>query len=114
LVQCPTTCGTGRVCYQNACCSPTDPCAGACGVTRVNNCGQTVQCGCAAGAECLGTSNTCCVPQGCSANCVDSCGVAATSCCVDAGPDSGPEGGPPEAGMDEAGPADPDGGEPAD
>lgn len=112
-VQCPTTCATGKVCYQSACCTPTDPCAGACGVTDTNNCGQTVQCGCAAGAECLPT-NTCCVPQGCSANCVDSCGVPAASCCADAGPDSGPEGGPPEAGMDEAGPAEPDGGGPAD
>jgi hypothetical protein len=72
-----------------------------------------VQCGCAAGAECL-PNNTCCVAQGCSANCIDSCGVAQASCCVDAGSDAGPEGGPPEAGMDEAGPADSDGGGPAD
>jgi hypothetical protein len=93
-----TTCNPGEVCNQNTCCTPTDPCGGACGVTHTNNCGQTVQCGCPAGAECL-ANNTCCVPQGCSANCVDSCGIAADSCCVDAGPEAGP----PEAGMDEAG-----------
>jgi hypothetical protein len=104
-VQCPSSCGAGRVCYQSSCCTPTDPCAGACGVTRVNGCGQTVQCGCSAGnAECIATTHTCCVPQGCSANCVDSCGLAAPSCCVDAGPDgsagatdAAADAGPPEA-----------------
>jgi hypothetical protein len=99
-VQCATTCGGGRVCYGSACCTPTDPCAGACGVSRVNNCGQTVQCGCSAGnAECVAATNTCCVPQGCSADCVDSCGLASASCCVDAGPEAGPDAGSsPEAG----------------
>jgi hypothetical protein len=101
-VQCPTTCGSGRVCYANSCCTPTDPCGGACGVSRVNNCGQTVQCGCSAGAECL-AANTCCVPQGCSADCVDSCGVAAASCCVDAGPEAGPA----DAGIGDENPVDP-------
>jgi hypothetical protein len=95
-VACPTSCGSGRVCRDKVCCTPTDPCGGACGVTQMNNCGQTVQCGCASGAECLSDTNTCCVPQGCSANCVDSCGVAAASCCV-------PEAGPPEAGLGDAG-----------
>jgi hypothetical protein len=90
-VQCPTTCATGLVCYEGACCTPTDPCAGACGVARVNNCGQMVQCGCSAwNAECVMATNTCCVPQGCSANCVDSCGLTSAACCVDAGSDAGP------------------------
>ena len=63
-VQCPTTCGSGRVCYENACCTPNNPCAGACGVSRVNSCGQTVQCGCSAGnAECVTATKTCCVPR---------------------------------------------------
>ncbi len=98
-VQCPTSCASGLVCYQGTCCTPNDPCAGACGVSRVNSCGQTVQCGCSAGnAECVTATSTCCVPQGCSANCVDSCGLPAASCCVDAGPDSGPP--EPDAGDD--------------
>jgi hypothetical protein len=49
------------------------------------------------------------VPQGCSANCVDSCGVAAASCCADAGPDaSSPDASPPDAGPPDAGPYDAD------
>jgi hypothetical protein len=88
-IQCPTSCGSARVCYLNACCAPSDPCAGACGVSRVDNCGETVQCGCSGGGECVAATNTCCVPNGCSANCVDSCGIASASCCVDAGPEAG-------------------------
>ena len=99
-VQCPTTCASGLVCYQGTCCTPNNPCGNACGVSRVNSCGQTVQCGCSAGnAECVTATNTCCVPQGCSADCVDSCGLASASCCVDAGPEAGPDAGSsPEAG----------------
>ena len=40
-VQCPSSCGSKRVCFQNACCTPADACGGACGVARVDNCGQT-------------------------------------------------------------------------
>ena len=99
-VQCPSSCGSGQVCYQNSCCTPADACGGACGVTRVDNCGQTIQCGCSGAQECSAQTSTCCTPQGCSANCIDSCGLRSNSCCNDAGP---PEAGAPEAGAPEAG-----------
>ncbi len=107
-VQCPSSCGSGGVCYQKSCCTPTNPCGGACGVTRVDNCGETIKCGCSGGSECVAGTSTCCTPQGCGANCVDSCGLPASSCCMDAGPETGP----PEAGSVDAEPeADlPDGG----
>ncbi len=85
-VECRSTCGSGDVCYQKSCCTPTDPCSGACGVTRVDNCGQTVRCGCSGAGECVTRTSTCCTPQGCSANCVDSCGLPSNSCCIEAGP----------------------------
>ncbi len=98
-VECPSSCGSGNVCYQKSCCTPTDPCGGECGVTRVNNCGQTVRCGCSGAEECVAQTNTCCTPQGCSANCVDSCGLAASSCCIEAGP---PDANAPDAGNADA------------
>jgi hypothetical protein len=85
MVECPSSCGSGLVCHQNSCCTPSDPCSGACGVTRVDNCGQTIQCGCSGAAECLPSTSTCCTPQGCGANCIDSCGLPSSACCIDAG-----------------------------
>ncbi len=110
LVQCPSSCGSGRVCYQNSCCTPTDACGGACNVTRMDNCGETVDCGCSGAQECVAQTSTCCTPQGCSANCVDSCGLPSNSCCIEAGPPEAgpPEAGSPDAGPPEAGPDDPD------
>jgi hypothetical protein len=103
-VQCPSSCGSGRVCAQQACCTPVDPCNGACGVTMTNNCGQTVQCSCTGAAECAATTGKCCAPQGCSANCVDSCGLPAASCCIDAGVDAAVEAGAADSGASEGGP----------
>ncbi len=84
-IQCPISCGSGRVCVSHTCCTRTDPCAGSCGVTLTDNCGQKVRCGCSGSDECV--SNMCCTPSGCSANCVDSCGLPSDSCCDDAGAD---------------------------
>ena len=96
-VQCPSSCGAGLVCYQKSCCTPTNPCGGACGVSLVNNCGQTIQCGCSGSQECVATTSKCCTPQGCAGNCVDSCGLPASSCCAEAGPlDAQPESGETE------------------
>jgi len=101
-VQCPSSCGSGRVCVQQACCTPVNPCSGACGVTKTDNCGQTVQCGCTGAQECTAAS-ACCTPQGCGGDCVDSCGLQAPSCCIDADVDSGIDAGVNEAGSPEAG-----------
>jgi hypothetical protein len=109
-VQCPSSCGGSRVCFQQACCTPASPCNGACGVTMTDNCGESVQCGCSSSEECA-PAGTCCMPHGCSASCVDNCGLPSTACCVDAGPDAGPEAGAPEAGPAEAGPDDADTGD---
>jgi hypothetical protein len=75
-------------------------------VTRTDNCGQIVQCACSGGAECVSATSTCCAPQGCGADCLDSCGVPSSACCVDAGPT---EGGTPDAEPDAE---TPDGGAP--
>jgi hypothetical protein len=90
-IQCPTSCGPDGICRQNVCCTRRDPCAGACDITVMDNCGETVQCACSRTQECV--AQTCCTPDGCgSTDCVDSCGVYASSCCGDAGPDGSSSG----------------------
>jgi len=92
---CSGNCGGTQVCFDELCCTPMDPCSGACAETLTDNCGQSVQCVCTTGQECVGT--TCCTPSGCSGDCVDSCGAASEMCCL-------PEAGPPDASLSD-GPA---------
>jgi hypothetical protein len=100
-VQCPTSCGSGLVCdSQHVCCTPANPCGTSCGVAKTDNCGQTVQCACASPEECVSATSTCCTPQGCGGNCLDSCGLPSTSCCMEAG---APEAGVPDSGVVDAG-----------
>jgi hypothetical protein len=94
---CPAACGGSQVCFGESCCTPANPCGTSCATTMTDNCGETVQCSCQSGQECIVT--TCCTPSGCSANCLDSCGVYSQACCL-------PEAGPPDASPDATGPVD--------